>query len=182
MTIAGFHTKHELGDLVAALDGQVQTMIGAIRSGFDAWNRASPGAAGAWKARWEVFYPRWVAAVAEARDASQPLISADVETAEPDYLALQAAFHGAFDGDPFGFPALDRDLRAKAGAGGAVAAPTYDVAQPTAPDADLAGFQAADSAAKALEKVAAGATSPKTLIVAGLALAVGLGLVLKVAK
>ena len=182
MTIAGFHTKHELSELADTFDGFVQSMIATIRDHFAAWQAASPTEAAAWKDRWEVFYPRWYAALQAARAAAKPLVSWDVETAEPDYQALVIAYNPA-DGDPYGFPALDRDLRALAGAGGAMPAPSYTVAQPTAPDADLGAYKAADAGLKEVQALAKAATPSvgTTIAIAAVAL-VALALFVKVAK
>ena len=149
MTILGKHTQRELSELVNNFDGFVAAMQHTIDTGgLDSWQLAAPLDANAWRADWARFLARYHPAAAAARAAVGTTLAWDVLTAEPEYQALVVAFKPS-DGAPTSFDELDRRLRVAN-----AQAPDYAPTQPTAPDADLGAYKAADAGLQALGSLA----------------------------
>jgi hypothetical protein len=197
MTINSKHTVHELSELLDNLDGFARSMRDLVSRGdWATWSSNDPAGADDWRRDWDSFSARWALASGAAHrtvaDGLANLRGWDLTTDEPAYQVLLRAFKPS-DGDPTSFDDLDRRWRV-AQAKGAPPAPVYVTTQPTAPDADLGAYQAADAGVKLVQAVAQQAAaaageaakgltpSTGTLIVGGIAIAVLLGIALKVAK
>lgn len=181
MTISGQHTLHELADLLSNFDSFAATLAAAHDSGWQAWSATDPAAADDWQRDWDSFVARWTPASQTAHARIQTVSTGDVALAglsaaltdplgglkvlyaeatgtqtdldkvtdEALYQATLAAWNPS-DGDPTGFDELQR----RWGAQKAAPQPTYTVTQPTAPDADLGAYKAADKGVQAVQRVA----------------------------
>jgi hypothetical protein len=179
VTILGQHTAHELTDLLDAYDYQLGQLDAAGQRVSATWMAADDAGYLGWIADLASFKARYVPVAAKGRASAAACLLQDTGLVEDDWIACTVAF------SPLN--ALDLRMR-QAPAAVAAQAPTYPAnPQPTAPDADLGAFKAADVATRGIDAAvkAAGSSlmpSTKTLVIAGVCAALGLGLVLKVAK
>lgn len=177
--VLGAHTVSELADLVAASTAMSEALLTA--ASCTDWMRRDPRAYGAWSGRLTDNSRR----LAELLALAVPMIHS---TPAPDVTPIAVAQIGqppvwdaliAWRKD---YDALYGELQTNAPA---CAPGRIDVPQPKAPDPDLKAYQAADTAAHAIEaggreaKEALKATVP---VVFGLACAVGAVLVLRAAR
>lgn len=206
MTIGGQHTLHELSDLVTNLDSFVATMSASDANSWQTWSANDPAAADDWQRDWQSFVNRWGAASQAAHGAISNMTGAgpstlgdalaapisglvedfaivtggqapwDTITNEPLYQATLLAYDPG-NGDPTAFPDLDRRWSAQTVA----PQPVYTVTQPTAPDADLGAYKAADKGVQAVQAIASkagalvkSALPPTWVMVAGAAAALAL--------
>jgi hypothetical protein len=184
MTVLGQQTVAELRDLLAAKDYTVRQIEQAYAEFAPSWSSRDAAAATQWKADWTAFRKRYDVARAGAQHAidfakltpvSDSLLPADSEF-QAVLRALKQVDGTITKGDL-------QDLYSRISSAGK-APDVSQTPQPTAPDADLRAYKAADTAVKTVEqaeravaKSAESALSPK-VVVFGL---LGLGLVLGVA-
>lgn len=182
MTIMGSHTAHELSELLDNFEGFVSSVAKAYADGWHTWAYNDPAAADDWTRDWDSFRARWAKASTAAHAAvdagKASFLGWDASTNEAAYQALLLAYKPS-DGDPTSLPDLDRRWRAA----GKAPPPVYVAIQPTAPDADLGAYKAADAGLKEVQAIAKAAMPSTTkLVIAAVGFAVLAGIIVKVAK
>ena len=180
MTIAGFHTVHELSDLWSAYSFELAALNAAAAQATTAWRAADPTGYAAFSVLQTKFQalvsgtivPRLSPVSAGASKTSVPNWDAtpalDTSGDVFDWLVTEWAGDESTGGQ--GFNDLDRMFRASPVAS---LAPSYKgMPQPTAPDFDLKAYGLADAAWKQVKNLAAKGTSWLTYgLLAGGALA-----------
>lgn len=167
MTIAGFHTVHELSDLWSAYSFELAALNAAATEATAAWRAADPTGYAAFSAAQSKFQalvngtivPRLSPVFAGASKTSTPSWDStpalDTSGDVFDWLVTQWS-----DGDATtegGFNALDKMMRASPVA---ALAPTYKgLPQPTAPNFDLRLYGLADAAWKQVKALVKSGTS-----------------------
>jgi hypothetical protein len=154
-TIFGYHTIHELQDLLAALTSQVTQITNAYTASSSQWQAANQAEWQAWTDSYNAAMAGWTTE-ATAAQAMITAASSGVNAPSDYVLAITTGGDDEFDKlakafEPF--EALDRQLR-QSTAFPAANLPTYaSTPQPTAPDLDLAAYQIADSAWQKVKQV-----------------------------
>lgn len=181
MTFLNHHTVAELRDWLAAIDYQVNQVAAAYVAFVPTWQAKDATAYAEWAADWQRFQTRYAAAHAKAQRAiarafGMPDSVSPVEDEWQEVLhALSRTAGVSAKGD---FQDLHDRLVAVLGK-------PIDLSktpQPTATDADLDAYKAADAAIKAGEAAVRSVTPSRgtgALIVVGLGLVVGLVLATK---
>jgi len=154
-TILTWHTVHELSDLVAALQFQVDQIDAAYNAAKSAWSAADNAGFLSWETAYNSALTVWV----PVRERARAVIVATAATGNDwDWVpTIEITGEDSFDSVAKAFKPfveLDRELRQSA-AFPKADLPTYaGTPQPTAPDFDLATYQIADSTMQAIKKAA----------------------------
>jgi hypothetical protein len=185
-TLLGSHTAHELSVDMTNWQGFVNDMTNHVKQTGSQWQSVDPSGWTDWNNAWNDFLRSWEHAFSVATgvvtNAQSSMLGWDYTTVESDYQKLLQTYQNGTYPSPGGFDDLYRRWVS------AKKAPIPKIGKAAidpnlAPDADLKGYQAADTALKAVEKVNPFANMPlweKLLWAAGGLL--GLGIVIKVAK
>jgi hypothetical protein len=179
MTVLGRHSVGELRDWLASIDYEMAQIASAYGLFAPVWQAQDPGSHQDWAADWAALQTRYGA----ARGRAQSLLArARLELGIPDSVLpaedeWQAVRH-ALARTPGQVAKGDlQDLYARLEGAQGKPVDVSRVPQPTAPDADLAAFKAADATIRAGESAARQITPSKTtgaLLVVGLGFALGL--------
>lgn len=148
--IFGFHTVHELSNLIDALQFQVARLEDAALAGQTQWVAADPQAANAWAGDLQKVLVAWVPVINMAQ-----AVVASVSRNDWDHTLALDGVHDAFKEvtDAYHpFVALDRTLRATPGFPKDKLPDYTGTPQPDAPDLDLALYQIADNGVQKVEQ------------------------------
>ncbi len=162
-TVAGKHTISEIRDLMATVDFRIKAtfaLIAKINGAQGAFTPGHPGISSNAIAAWNVWLTHWrevqdkVATVLVALRVSDPLVPADFQPAEDQWLRLMCAINRSCDdthADPGDMSNVIGQIEEEAGE-------RIDESErptPTAGDPDFGAFLKVDAAIKAGEKAAA---------------------------
>ena len=182
MTILGHHTVAELRDWLAAVDYQANQIAGSFKSFAPTWSAHDGATARDWSSDWSAFLSRYRTARARALLV---IGRAQVELGIPDsVIPVEDEWQGvqnALARTPGSIAKGDfQDLYNRLSAAQAKPIDMSATPQPTAVDADLGAYKAADAVIRAGENVARTVAPSKSTGVMVL-LGVGLGFGLLVA-
>ena len=152
MTVAGLHTVAELRDWVGALDAQIATMGDTSVRLAPTWSARDGAGFQAWIADFKALQARYAPARATAQGKldAWSLLPESVDGAEEEWQGVERALRPSGTGSARGeFQELGNRLQA---ASSAPVVYTYDQPRPGT-DFDLGAYQAADTAAKAIDAI-----------------------------
>ena len=184
MTVLGHHTVGELRDWLAAIDYEAAQVASAYAAFASTWQAQDAPAHHEWAAEWKSLQARYGVARARAQGA---IMRAQLEIAIPDSVIpvedeWQAVLH-ALSKTPGTTTKSDfQDLYNRLVAAQGKPIDMSKIPQPTAVDADLSAYKAADTVIRTGEAVARKVTPSKgtgTLVVVGLGLVLGILLATK---
>jgi hypothetical protein len=184
MSVLGHHSVGELRDWLVDIDYQTAQIGAAYEAFAPAWQAQDTAAQHEWAGEWKALQARYAAARGKAQAA---IFRAKLDVGIPDSLIpvedeWQAVLH-ALARTPGAVAKGDfQDLYTRLVAAQGKPVDLSKMPQPTAPDADLNVYKAADAVIRAGEAAARQITPSKTtgtLIVVGLGLALGVLLATK---
>ena len=184
MTVLGHHTVGELRDWLAAIDYQAAQVASAYAAFAPTWQVQDAPAHREWAGEWTSLQSRYGAARARAQGA---ITRAKLEIGIPDSMIpvedeWQGVLHALAKTPGTSAKSDFQDLYNRLVAAQGKPIDMSKIPQPTAVDADLSAYKAADTVIKTGEAVARKVTPSKgtgTLVVVGLGLVLGILLATK---